>query len=149
MKWELRFIQMAQLVASWSKDPSTKVGAVITTADRRVVSTGYNGFARGVDDTPERLNDRTLKYPLTIHAELNAILSAAYSGHPLRGCTIYVSPLHPCSQCASAIVQAGITSVVFSSPTMLDSDAAARWDENFRLAAGVFREAGVEIRRIV
>lgn len=109
-KWDLRLLNLARHIADWSKDPSTKVGAVIADADYRIMGHGYNGFPRGVKDTQERLNDRAQKYPLVVHAELNAILNS--STHQLRGTTLYCWPLPVCPECAKAIAQMGIRRVV-------------------------------------
>lgn len=105
-KWTARFINLASLVASWSKDPSSQVGAVIVRPDLTVASLGYNGLPRRVSDDPARLTHRDTKLLYTVHAELNAILSAK---EPLDGCSIFISPFQPCAQCAAAIIQAGIT----------------------------------------
>ena len=135
-KWDARFLDLAQLVSTWSRDNSTKVGAVITDPANRVVSMGYNGFARGVRDTPERLADRDFKYPLTIHAEENAILFAERN---LAGCTLYTWPFMPCGSCAAKVIQVGIhrvVSVVSDNP---------RWVQSFQLAQQQFSEAGVVV----
>lgn len=102
-------MSMAQLVATWSKDPSTKVGCVIVNDSRQVLTTGYNGFPRGVADD-DRLDDREQKYPIICHAEENAIVQAAYTGTCIRGGHLYAS-LHPCARCARLIAQAGISFV--------------------------------------
>jgi dCMP deaminase len=133
--WDGRFLEMAALVSKWSKDPSTKVGAVITRG-KFVVSLGFNGHPAGVDDSPERLENREIKYRTIIHAEMNAILSAA---KPLAECTLYVWPFMPCSQCASAIIQSGIRRVV---TVPCENE---RWAESFRYTEELFREAGVEL----
>jgi dCMP deaminase len=131
-------IGMARHVALLSKDPSTKVGAVILDPKRRIVSAGYNGFARGVEDKPSRLADRETKLKLTLHAEKNAILFATA---PLDGCTIVVT--HPCcAQCAAQIIQSGIKHVLWPTPS---EDFLKRWAEDYALAVAQFKEAGVEI----
>ncbi|NJK88105.1 MAG: CMP deaminase, partial [Myxococcales bacterium] len=79
-KWDLRFIELAKHVASWSKDPSTQCGCVIVDSSRRILSTGYNGFPAGVTDVYERLHDREVKYRLVAHSEVNAICTAARVG---------------------------------------------------------------------
>lgn len=107
--WDRRFIEMAKLVASWSKDPSTQTGAVIVDPRRRVVSVGYNGFARGVEDTPERYADRETKYKLIVHCERNALL---FAGRDLKGCTLYTWPFMSCATCAAVVIQSGITRCV-------------------------------------
>lgn len=139
LKWDHRFLALADHVAQWSKDPSTKVGAVIVDGQRRVRGLGYNGFPRGVDDLPERLNDRPTKYAFVVHAEANAILSAGR----VEYCTIYTSPLCPCQDCAKLIIQAGITRVVTVKPA-----DAARWAESFENAGAMFREANVTVEFI-
>lgn len=132
---------MAQHVAKLSKDPSTQVGAVIFDAKRRLVSAGYNGFARGVDDTPARLNDRDKKLKLTLHAEKNAMLFATA---PLDGCTIVVT--HPCcSQCAAQVIQSGIKHVIWSRPS---AEFVARWKDDLILTLAQFNEAGVEVTEV-
>jgi dCMP deaminase len=133
--WDARFLEMAILVSKWSKDPSTKVGAVITRG-KFVVSLGFNGHPAGVADSADRLEIRENKYRTIIHAEINAILSA---GKPLQGCTLYVWPFMPCSQCASIIIQSGIRRVV-----TVPSDSE-RWAESFQCTEQLFREAGVEL----
>jgi dCMP deaminase len=131
-------IDMARHVALLSKDPSTKVGAVIFDPKRRLVSAGYNGFARGVEDKASRLMDRETKLKLTLHAEKNAILFATA---PLEGCTIVVT--HPCcAQCAAQIIQAGIKHVMWQMPS---KEFINRWAEDYALAVAQFKEAGVEI----
>jgi len=134
-------VGMAAHVALLSKDPSTKVGAVIFDEKRRVISTGYNGFARGVEDYEDRLVDRDIKLKLTLHAEKNAILFATKA---LEGCTIVVT--HPCcSQCAAMVVQAGIRHVLFPQPNL---GFATRWADDLRLTNQQFLEAGVTVTEI-
>ena len=132
---------MAEHVAQLSKDPSTKVGAIIFDDKRRIVSAGYNGFARGVKDTPSRLHDRETKYKLTLHAEKNAILFAT---GPLDGCTIVVT--HPCcAQCAAQIIQSGIKHVMWKKPT---NDFMLRWRDDLLLSYAQFEDAGVTVSEI-
>lgn len=119
-KWDIRFLQMASFVASWSKDPSTRVGAVIVDEEKRIVSHGYNGLPRGAADD-HRLNIREIKYRLIIHAEENAILNATGS---VKGCTIYVSH-PPCAHCSGILKQAGIVRVVFEEPSQ---EFKRRWN---------------------
>lgn len=138
-KWDLRFLQMAHVVADWSKDPSTKVGAVITRPDRTVASIGYNGFPRGVDDRDTRYHNRDLKYAMVVHGDLNAILNAR---EPLHGYTMYVVPMPPCSTCAGAIIQAGIKMVV------CERSDNPRWKNNLDIARVMFEEAGVQLLEV-
>ena len=133
--WDARFLELAKLVSTWSKDPSTQVGAVITRG-KFVVSLGFNGLPKGVTDSPGRLENREVKYRTIIHAEINAILTAKQD---LEGCTIYLWPFMPCSQCGAAIVQAGIRRVVAPEA---END---RWAESFKFTTEMFTEAGVEL----
>lgn len=132
-KWTTRFLDMAALVASWSKDPGTKVGAAIVDDKQRVVSVGFNGFPRGVID---RSVSRDTKLARTIHAEANAIL---FANRPLAGCTLYVTH-PPCSHCSALIVQSGIEKVVYKEP---DADFMERWGDSVTESAAMFGEAGV------
>jgi len=108
-KWHTRFFRLAQHIAGWSKDPSMKVAAVIVDEEHHILAHGYNGFPRGVKDTEERYEDRSLKYPMVVHAEVNAVLAA---GHDLTGATLYSTAM-PCPDCMGVIIQAGIKTVVF------------------------------------
>lgn len=143
-KWTQRFLDLAMLVASWSKDPSTKCGAVIVDSHNRIVSLGYNGLPTGIDDTVVRLEDRRVKLKMVRHAEMNAI---QFARRDMYDCTMYVWPVPPCAQCAGAIIQAGIGRVVAPAP---DSDFASRWADDLALMKDMFREARilfVEIER--
>ena len=135
--WDKRFLEVAQLVSTWSKDPGTRVGAVLV-LDRRIIATGYNGFPHGIEDTAERYNDRDTKLQLTVHAEVNSILNAAKSGAQTKGATLYVT-FAPCVNCCTALVQAGIARVVC--PTV--ESAPERWQANFSAGRSVLEEAGV------
>src|SRR6056297_1129882 len=91
-KWDERFLDMAELVATWSKDPSTKIGAVcVEPQSKRILSMGYNGFPRGIADLDWRYEDKEVKYSLVVHAEANAIYNATSNGVSLEGSTIYVT----------------------------------------------------------
>ena len=135
IKWDQRFLELAKLVSSWSKDPSTKVGAVIAD-DRKIISVGYNGFPEGVLDTHERYHDRELKYKYMVHAERNALLFANTS---VKGMTLYTYPFMPCSECAGMVIQAGIKRVV----TLINTNE--RWQESFKITTNMFDEAGVKL----
>ena len=138
-KWDKRFLGLAQYIANWSKDPSTQVGAVIAhPTNRRVVSTGFNGFPAGVEDTAERLETREVKYEMVVHAEQNALL---FAGTAAEGCTLYVTPLPPCARCAVLIIQAGIQRVVCPAPDMTKEP----WATQSRISEETFGEAGVEL----
>ena len=109
-KWIKRFMHLTSEIAKWSKDPSRKIGAIIVGNYKQIISQGYNGFPRGVNDSDERYQDRETKYKFVVHAEMNAILSA--KGRDLTGCSIYITS-SPCNECMKAIIQSGITRVVY------------------------------------
>lgn len=136
-KWIARFSDLAKEVSSWSKDPSSRVGAVIVRPDRTVASVGFNGFPRGVEDSQDVIADRDAKLLRTIHAELNAILAAK---EPLVGYSLFVWPFQPCAQCAAAIIQSGIKEIYCP---YNDHLAQERWAESFKAALQMFDEAGV------
>jgi len=133
--WDRHFLGVAKAVSKASKDPSTKIGAIIVRPDRSEVSWGYNGFPKGIADTPERLNDRPTKYKLVVHAEENAIFKKR---EDVTGCTIYVWPLFSCDRCAKAIISNGIVRVVSPPPVL------ARWQSSYDEAQALYREAGVQ-----
>ena len=136
--WDRWYLGLAEYVSTASKDPSTKVGAVIVDPDRRVVSVGYNGLPRGVEDTEERLHNRDIKYKMVVHAERTALMFSNLAS--LKGCAIYVWPMMPCAACASMIIQKGITTVV---ATQNDNP---RWQHDFELSKQLFTEASVLLR---
>ena len=96
-KWDQRYLALAKEVSTWSKDPSTQVGAVTVGSKKEVLSQGFNGFPRGINDSDERYNNRDIKYKLVVHAEMNASYNATYSGTSLDGATLYVYGLPICS----------------------------------------------------
>lgn len=132
-KWDNRFLEMAKLVGSWSKDPGTKVGAVIVRPDRTIASVGYNGFPRGVADKYLSREDKLMR---TVHAEANAILTAK---EPMEGYHLFVHPLCPCANCAALIIQSGIKYVVAEMPKI-----NSEWKKSFEAAEDMFKQAGVE-----
>lgn len=136
-KWDRRFLALAKHVAQWSKDPSTKTGAVIVDPNNRVVSLGYNGFPKGVNDSSERLENREIKYKIIVHCERNALL---FSKESVVGCRLYTWPFMSCAPCAAMVIQAGIIEVI--APVSDNS----RWLEDFKLAQTLFNEAGVKVR---
>lgn len=151
--WDQYFLDIAALVATRSKDPSTQVGAVIV-RNRTILSTGYNGFPRGVDDSPERLSDRATKLELVVHGELNAVLQAAQNGIALRSSTVYVVARDavtgaiwggpPCIRCTVECIQAGIIEYV-SYPIRT---APERWQASCHKAGELIHEAGLLYREI-
>ena len=134
--WDGRFLQMASLVATFSKDPSVGVGAVITNSKNQIISQGFNGLPRGAKDD-ERLHNREWKLKRVLHAEENAVFNANTC---LEGCTIYVT--HPCClHCCSVVAQAGISRVVFVEPT---ADFAKRWNPQETIE--YLRELNIEVK---
>lgn len=133
-KWDRRFLRLAQEVAGWSKDESSKCGAVIVRPDLTVVSLGFNGFPRGMDDRPELYADREVKYSRVIHAELNAILTARET---VKGCTLYTNA-PCCPRCCVHCLQAGIARFVFAEAT---PEQFKRWELDKTFA--YLREANV------
>jgi dCMP deaminase len=139
-KWDIRYLSLAKEVSTWSKDPSTQVGAIAVGQKKEVLSQGFNGFPRGVKDTQERYQNRPTKYKFVVHAEMNAIYNATYSGTSLDGATLYVYGLPICSECAKGIIQVGIKKVVIKKSKELDN-----WNQSLELSQEVFSEAGVEL----
>ena len=141
-KWHQRFLELTQVIAGWSKDPSRGVGCVIVSPGKQILATGFNGLPRGVEDRPDRL-ERPVKYDLVVHAEMNAIIQCARNGISPVGCVLY-SSFFPCVSCAIAIVQAGITAVV----TLRPEDSDDHWLESIAKSRAVFEEAGVDFLEI-
>ena len=137
-KWDSRFIELAESIATWSKDPSRGVGAVIVSSMRQVLATGYNGLPRGFEDSPDRL-ERPTKYDLIVHAEMNAIIQCARNGISPVGATMY-SSFSPCIHCTLSIVQAGIQRVVTRAIDMGDE----HWNESIEKSISMLEEVGVE-----
>lgn len=141
-KWQHRFIKMARMVASWSKDRSTQVGAVIVTGDCHPRSFGFNGMPMGVNDDIEERHERPTKYFYFEHAERNAIYLA---GSDLKDCVMFVTH-SPCSDCARAIIQTGIAHVVVDRAGTLSS--GTQLSESCEVAREMFLEAGVYVTDI-
>ena len=141
LKWDQRYLRLAEEVASWSKDPSRKIGAVAVGAKGQVLAQGFNGFPRGIDDSEERYNDRERKYELVVHAEMNVIYNATYSGVSLDGATLYVSGLPVCSECAKGIVQVGIKRVI-----MREMEIPDTWQDSWRKTQRMFDEASIQFK---
>ena len=141
-KWDERFLNLAEHIAQWSKDPSTQTGAVIVRPDRTIVSVGYNGFPQGMDDDPALYADRETKYERIIHCEMNAVFSAH---QPVDGCTLYTWPFLSCPRCAVHMVQAGIVECI---APVCPKHLQERWGDALQRAASYLREAGVTVREI-
>ena len=142
-KWHKRFMEVAELVATLSKDPSTKTGAIVVGPDREIRATGYNGLVRGVDDNkPERM-ERPTKYDFFEHAERNAIYNACLTGTSLKGCVMYATHA-PCTDCARAIIQSGIKMVVTHEVKIDENTPQNTWRDKLAFSEQMFREAGIE-----
>lgn len=141
-KWDSRFFDLAKHVANWSKDPNTQVGAVIVNDLHQVLSIGYNGFPRGVQDTPSRYEERGCKHSFVVHAERNALDNAFTE---VRGASMYVT-LFPCNECAKGIVQKGIKRLFTPEP---DPSREYVKDMVKHIAAQtMFLESGVDVNYI-
>lgn len=145
-KWDRRFLQLAKYISTWSKDPSTKAGAVLVNDFKQVVGTGYNGFPRGIEDSENRLNNRELKYQLVVHAEVNAIIMA---GHAAKNTTLYVYPsfmLPPiCADCCTTAIQAGVVGIVGYVPDETDQ-RVQRWKNSIVISREMWTETNRFIR---
>lgn len=138
---KILYFQLAQKFAAFSKDPSTKVGAVfIASGSHQILSTGYNGFPRGINEKDLKRWQRPGKYKLVEHAERNCIYNAARNGTSLEGGLAFVT-LYPCCDCARGIIQSGIKKIV----TTVTEDAKKRWGEDWKISNYLFEEAGVEV----
>ncbi len=137
-KWDKRFCELAQYISEWSKDPNAKVGAVLHSKKGGNISIGYNGFPMGVEDSAERLTDKSIKLELVVHAEINAIIAA---GSRSTGSTIYVWGKPICARCAGPIIQAGVERIVALEP----GDGDSHWDKSGKSAHQMFTEAGIKV----
>ena len=117
-RWDNHFLRLAQVHAEMSKDPNTRVGAVIVGPDREIRATGFNGFPRRICDDPVRLQDRETKLQLVVHAECNAICAAARVGVPLLGCTLYLAATDD----TGAVAVPGVDLEEFHRPVGVDKD---------------------------
>lgn len=138
-KWQRRFLRLVREVASWSKDPSTKVGCVLVDASNRVISLGFNGFPAGISDD-SRLEARDTKYPIILHAEENALFFVTRS---VEGATAYITHF-PCASCAAKLIQSKITAVVCLTDEAFDS----RWQESTSYSRDILLEAGISLTTI-
>lgn len=138
-KWDARYLKLAEEVSEWSKDPSRQVGAVTVSESGQVLSTGYNGFPKGIDDTDKRLNHRETKYKYIVHAEMNAIYNATLNGVSLNGATIYIHGLPCCSKCALGLIQVGVKRAIMHG----DRDDP-RWKDDCAFALELFDESGID-----
>lgn len=152
-RWDDHFIGLALACAKMSKDPSTIVGAVVVGPDREIRATGFNGFPRGIADSPAWLNDRDMKLKVVVHAECNAICNAARVGVSLKGCTLYLAASDrsgeiwggaPCTRCTVHVIQSGICEVVTIPPKKVPS----RWHDDIAFARKLLEESNVKYREV-
>ena len=141
--WDNYFMDMAELVATKSKDRSTKVGCVIVGPNHEVRTTGYNGFCRGIDDDVDERHERPEKYLWAEHAERNAIYNAARNGIRVEDCTAYTT-VFPCADCARAFIQSGIRKIV-TRPLGKKTSIPL---ESYVLANKMFSEVGISVNMI-
>jgi len=138
-KWDLRWLGLAEHISAWSKDPSTKVGAVIVDKRNRLVSMGFNGFPQAMKDFQPHLDNREEKYSRVVHGEINALIFAERS---VEGCTLYTWPFLTCDRCFVQMAQAGIKRVVAPQAT---EEQLTRWGPAFDKVRGYAREMNIEI----
>ena len=144
MQFDDYHIDIAKVVSTKSKDPSSKIGAVIVGPEKQIVSTGFNGFPRNIDETDLLRWERDIKYKFIEHAERNAVYNAARHGISLRGCTMYVyGAVAPCTECAKAIIQSGITRVVI----FVVKEVPDRWISDVLFARALLTEAGIKVEK--
>ena len=142
-EWVSYFMNIARVVATKSKDPSTKVGCVVVdTETKRIMATGYNGFPPGVNEDKSRW-ERPTKYDFVTHAEQNCIAAAARFGIGLTGATMFVT-LHPCVDCAKLIASAGISNIVFIE-SELERKQDRDWITHLENAKAIFRESNINL----
>jgi dCMP deaminase len=137
---------MAYFVAQKSKDPSTKCGTVIVGPDNEILTTGYNGLPRGVNDDLTERNERPEKYFWYEHGERNAVYNAARTGTALKGSTAYITGC-PCCDCARCLIQSGVVRCVWDQDNsfITDPEKLARWKESMDRTMLMFRECGMVV----
>ncbi len=145
IEWQHRFIDLAKHISSWSKDPSSKIGAIFVDDNRRILSTGYNGFPKNIKDD-NRLLDREMKYSLIVHAEQNAIYNATLNGVSLNRSHLFVYGLPICSDCAKGVIQVG-TKAIYIPQNIIDN-SHEKWSESWKRTMNMFEEANVEVNII-
>ena len=142
--WKIRYLQLAKQISTWSKDPSTKVGAVCVGEYGHILAQGYNGFPRGFSDNIEEYNNRELKYKYVVHAEMNCLYHATINGLSLKDSTMFIYGLDMCHECAKGIIQSGIKEVV----TCYKPTSGSNWKESFILTKEILHRGGVKHEKI-
>jgi len=143
MNWDEFYINMCLHVSKKSKDRSTKLGAIIVGNNNEVLSIGFNGFPRGIDDNEEKYHERPTKYLVTEHAERNAIFNCARNGIATEGTTMYL-PFDPtpCARCTRAVIQSGIKRIVGTD--VIFTGKGLQWEEDLALAREMLEQCGIE-----
>jgi dCMP deaminase len=139
LNWDKRFLDLAEHISKWSKDPSTQVGAVAV-RDRRILATGYNGFPRGILDSQIHLENREEKLLRTVHAETNIVAQASRHGVSLENAWIYIWPFVPCATCCTILMQAGVERIVVPDRPIPD-----RWKVSFSTSIDLLKQAGITL----
>jgi dCMP deaminase len=142
MNWKEYFRGIAHQVKLKSKDRYTQIGAVVVGSDNQIVSTGYNSFPRGIDDSVDERQERPEKYYWFEHAERNSLYNAALIGVSTKECTMYLTCGIPCSDCARGIINSGIKKIVCE---RVGGAVGNLWDEHAKRSIEMFNEAGVKI----
>jgi dCMP deaminase len=145
MDWDTYFMQMLPMIATKSKDMSTKVGCIIVGPDHEIRSTGYNSFPRGLNDNIPERQERPEKYKWIEHAERNAIYNAARMGISLKECYMYIMGV-PCMDCGRAIIQAGIVEVIYDNNPENPFEKNGRWVEQMKTTLQMFDECCIKYR---
>ena len=146
MNWDNKFINLCDHIASWSKDTSTKVGAVIVNDRNKILSIGYNGLPIGVNDNVLSRHERPEKYNWFEHAERNAIYSSAELGLSLKDATLYCNYL-PCPDCSRAIIQSGIKEVIYKHADPNSGKTSKNWQQAKEISIEMLTEARIRIRK--
>jgi dCMP deaminase len=136
-KWDERFLGVAREISSWSKDPSTKVGSIAVSIERKIIAQGYNGFPAGCDDSEAFYNNRETKYARVIHAETNVICNACNSRIGLHHATVYIYGMYPCPECVKLLSQVGIARIVFQ---LGETQNLEKWKVDFEVSKSLMRE---------
>ena len=143
-KWDIRFLKLAKEISSWSKDPSSKIGCVLVDKpNKRILSTGYNGFPANIEDTSELLQNREEKYKRIIHAEMNSLLNALEHGIKVRGSYCYIYGLPLCGECAKMLIQGGISKVFIGDMDLIKRE---KWKKMWEtVSKPLLQEGNIEI----
>lgn len=144
-KWILRYLRLAKEVASWSKDRSKQIGAVAVNQRGIILSTGYNGFPRGIEDRLSRYSNREEKYKFIVHAEMNCIYNASYNGVSLDNSYLFVYGLPVCSKCMDGVISVGVKGVFW---TAKDDEIRGPWLSEYDMTLEKSMETGIPIKRV-